>query len=403
MRYPGSVQDFITSRNVSVEYDRTNFVEERLWLGEDFLILQAGLGMQICLVSPNPNPEKRYALEKLDDIAVPGEFWSMGEPYIMRYQQIEENRIHNSILDLLHFSVSGMLGINTQYLEDPYDTEYFPGKVWKIKAIPGVSINDVMQNFQSSPAAISPALRFMQEVKQIGQQTTSITDFVTGASKSIAETATESRQLASASDITIIDKIRETVSGAMVNICKNWLAQYPIVYDGKKIKLAGSGQKIYFIGKNKKDVSEKEIKSILDEGYEPEDIIFLDDSDTSNPKLKIVGDIEISKEVKYRQWVSAIDFANNINKIAFETGDPRRIDTIKMGQDAMANFDVISDPGQYLMENMPTKNDQIKETAMAGAAANALQQQAGGRPTGNNTKVPKGAEAQMRSEAQPLM
>lgn len=398
----GSIGEIITNSKISSTYNSSEYVEERLWLGEDFIVLQAGKGMPFLMVSCNPNPEKTFPLEKLNDVEVPGEYWSMGEPYIMRYQQIEENRIHNSVLDVLHFNVSQMMGVNAQYLEDPTDLEVYPGKVWKFKAIPGVSINDAMQSFQTSPNAIMPALKFMQEVKQIGQQTTSITDFVMGASKSIADTATESNRLANASDLSIVDKIRETVSGAMCNIARNWLALYPIVYAGEKFEMASSGQQIYWVGKTKKKTTEKEIEDILKKGYEAEDIVFIDDVDITNPKLKIVGDIEISKEIKFRQWNSAIDFASNINKIAFETGDERRLDTIQMGVDAMANFDVISDPTMYLMAGQPTKMDEIEKSAMAGAAANnAMQSQNGGRPKGPTNSAPVSLDTEMRSDAQP--
>lgn len=400
-----SVGSVISNSKISTTYSSSEFVEERLWLGEDFMLLQAGKGMPFILVSCNPNPEKKMALEKLNDVEVPGEYWCMGEPYIMRYQQVEENRIHQSVLDLVHFNVSQMIGINAQYLEDPTDLAIYPGKVWKFKAIPGMSINDAMQSFQTSPNAILPALKFMQEVKGIGQQATSITDFVTGASKSIADTATESNRLAGASDLTIVDKIREVVSGALINIAKNWLAQYPIVYAKEKIEMAAGGQSIYFIGKTKDKTTEKELTTIMDKGYEAEDIVFLDDLDISNPKLKIIGDIEISKDVKLRQWDSAVAFANNINKTAFETGDPRRIDTIKMGIDAMENFDVISDPSTYLMVGQETKTDQIKTTAIAGAEANAIQANAqaqnGGRPAGPEKTAVKTDTAQMNSDAQP--
>lgn len=396
----GTVGDIISSSKISTTYSSDEYVEERLWVGEDFLILQAGKGLPFLIVSCNPNPEKRFPLEKLDDVSVPGEYWAMGEPYLMRYQQIEENRIHNSVLDLLHFNVSQMMGINTQYLEDPTDLDVYPGKVWKFKSIPGLSVNDVIQPFQTSPVAINPALKFMQEVKQIGQQTTSITDFVIGASKSIADTATEANKLAGASDLTIVDKIREMVSGALINIAKNWLAQYPIVYEGEKLKMASSGQSIYFTGKKKESISEKELTKIMNDGYEAEDIIFLDDLDITNPKIKIVGDIEVSKESKFRQWTAAINFANSVNKVAFETGDSRRLDTIQMGVDAMANFDVISDPNSYVITEQPTKTDQIKETAMAGAMANS-QQQNGGRKQSSEVETPVTEETVMRSEAQP--
>lgn len=396
-----SVGRVISKSGISSSYNNAEFVEERLWLGEDFLILQAGAGLPFLMVSCNPNPEKRYAIEKLNDVEIPGEFWAMGEPYLLRYQQIEENRVHNSVLDLVQFNVSQMLGVNAQYLEDPEDLDLYPGKVWKFKALPGIKISDAIQSFQTSPAAIVPALRFMQEVKQIGQQTTSITDFVMGASKAITETATESNKLANASDLTIVDKIRETVSGPMTNIIKNWFAQYPVVYKGEKIEMANNGQMIYFTGKTKESISEKELTNIMNKGYEAEDIIFSDDLDISNPKFKIVGDIEISKDVRLRQWTSAIEFSNNINKIAYETGDPRRIDTVQMGMDAMSNFDVISDPKQYLMVGQETKTDQMEKMAITGATANAIQQQNGGRPAEEGVTPMPTETQQMRSDAQP--
>lgn len=405
LRYTGSVPDYISNSGVKVSYDAAEqMVEERIWLGEDFLIVQAGKGMKICLVSPNPNPEKRINLVKLDDVTVPGEYWAMGQPYIMRYQQIAENRVDNSVLDMIHFAISGMVGVQANYLEDPTDLEIYPEKVWKFKAMPGVKIQDVLSNFQPSTAGIPPALAYMNKIKADGQQATSITDFVMGASKSIADTATESNRLAGASDLTIVDKVREMVSGAMIETCKNWFSMYPVVYEGEKIKFAYQGTKLYFCGKKMEQLSEKELTEILKE-YQPEDIIYSDDLEAGAPIFKITGDIEVSKDLKFRQWVAAIDFAKGVNQTAFETGDPRRLDIIKMGVDAMGNFDVIPDPDTYRMEGQPTKMDQIKETAMAGAAAGiiqntATQDQNGGRPAENKATPPKSDTEQLNSSAQ---
>ena len=167
--------------------------------------------------------------------------------------------------------------------------------------------------------------------------------------------------------------------------------------------MASSGQSIYFTGKTKEEISEKELKGILKEFKDANNIVFLDDLSVSNPKFKVIGDIEVSKDYKIRQWTQAIDFANNVNKQAFESGDRRRIDVIQMSLDAMENFDVISDPSEYMMENQPTKSDQIKESAMAGAQANiAMQQQNGGRPSENNVNVAPAGEQAVRSEAQPM-
>ena len=397
-----NITNYLSGSNVKVDYSNTDqMVEERLWLGEDFLIVQAGKGMKICLVSPNPNPNKRYNLVKMDDVVVPGEFWAMGQPYILRYQQIEENRLHNSVLDLVHFAVSGMVGVQKNYLEDPTDLEIYPEKVWAFKAIPNVKIGDVLSNFQPSPAAIPYALNFLKTVKEDGQQATSITDFVMGASKSIADTATESNRLAGASDITIVDKIREMVAGAMIDTCYNWFSMYPVVYKGEKIKLAYEGENLYFIGKSLKNTSEKELTKLYID-YKEEDVIFTDDFDINTPKFKIVGDIEVSKDIKFRQWVSAIDFAKGINEVAYNTGDPRRLDTIKMGQDAMANFDVISDPTEYIMDGQTTKMDEIAfQGEMNKNGINGDQEENGGAPKKNNINQPKTDTQEMKSKAQP--
>jgi hypothetical protein len=129
----GTVGDIISSSKISTTYNSDEYVEERLWVGEDFLILQAGKDLPFLMVSCNPNPEKRFPLEKMSDVEIPGEYWAMGEPYLMRYQQIEENRIHNSVLDLLHFNVSQMMGINTQYLEDPTDWMFIQVKFGSLR------------------------------------------------------------------------------------------------------------------------------------------------------------------------------------------------------------------------------------------------------------------------------
>jgi hypothetical protein len=411
-----TISDFVVRSNIVTRYNSNEFVEERLWLGENFMILQAGKGMKICLVSPNPNPLGLSSLVKLDDVRIPGEYWAMGEPYIQRYQQIEENRLHNSILDLIHFCVSGMIGIQTNYLEDPNDIEIYPEKVWKFKAIPGIKIDDVMQNFQASPAAIPSAMKFLQEVKTIGQSATSITDFVTGATESIANSATETNKLAGASDLTIVDKIREMVSGAMIEICNIWYSQYPIVYRGKKLEYAYKGDKIYFTGREKDSFSEAELKKLLIEypKMDVTNIIFNDDLSSITPSFKVIGDIEISKDVKLAQYQAAINFSKDINDQAFNTGDPRRIDVIQMGIDAMHNFDVISDPSVYLLKDQKTKMDMIdKQTqanidqANASAATKSPvlvqnpQEQNGGRPVSKPSNQPKSAGTNMRSAAQP--
>ena len=406
-RYPGTVQDAIGQSRVVVEYDKKEYVEERIWIGEDFLIVQAGAGLKFCLISPNPNPQKISNLTKLDNVGLPDEYWKMGYPYQIRYQQIEENRIHNSVLDTLHFNISSMIGINTQYLEDPDDLEIYPQKVWKMKAMPGVKIDEMMQTIQPNSSGIAPAIKMMDEVKKIAQSTTSITDFVTGASKSIAGTATESNKLAGASDLAIADQIKEMSSGALTDVAKIFLSMYPIAYSGEEMDVISGKNKILFIGKTRKEISEKELaKKLVDRS--PEELIFLDDVDITQPEFITIGDVSMDRGAKLSQWISAIDFSKSVNEVAFATGDPRRLDTIKMGQLALENFDVVGNPDEFLMVDQPVKSDEIElnaelnaQNAQLSATKNASLQDKGGAPKKNKVTQPQSSTGKMRQNAQP--
>ncbi|MFA5151861.1 MAG: hypothetical protein WC554_04790 [Clostridia bacterium] len=405
IRYPGTVGDVISNSKVVKEYDSREYVEERIWIGEDFLIVQAGAGLKFCLISPNPNPKKISNLVKLDDVSIPGEYWSMGEPYIMRYQQIEENRIHNSVLDTLHFAISGMVGINSQYLEDPYDIEIYPQKVWKLKGMPGVKIDEMMQTFQPNSNGIAPAIKFMEEVKKISQSTTSITDFVTGASKSLAGTATESNQLSGASDLAIADKVKEMAGGALTNIAKIFLSMYPVAYSNEEMKIISDKVKIRFVGKKVENMTEKEISKKLEEGYAPNELIFLNDLDIIEPEFFTTGEVSLDRSGKLSQWISAIDYAKGVNEVAYATGDRRRLDIVKMGLMGLENFDVIGNPDDFMMEDMPIKTDEIQLNAELNAQnqnqnKNVVQNK-GGAPKKNKIAPPQSAGSRMRQTAQP--
>jgi len=394
LRYPGTTEDYSNKIKSKTLFNKTEYVEERIWLGEDFFIVQAGLGLKFCIISPNPNPRKKSNLTKLDDIRMPDEYWSMGEAYIQRYQQIEENRLHNSVLDTVHFAISGMLGINTQYLEDEFDTEIFPQKVWKFKPIPGVKMDEMMQSFQTSSSGISSAMKFMEEVKSIGQSTTSITDFVTGASKAITKTATESKKLSGASDLAIADKIKEMAGGALTKVAKIFLSMYPVVYIDESFNLVFDKQKIRFIGQTKDKIPQSKLAKIIKKHGGVEGLVFVDELDINEPEFTVIGDVTSNRESKLGQWIAAIDLGNGVNQTAFDTGDPRRIDTIKMSLLALENFEVIGNPDDFLIEGQPTK---LTEQAIS---ANK-QGEGGGAPNKRKITQPQTADNKMRQESQP--
>jgi hypothetical protein len=403
IRHTGSADEYVRQMKITTQYSSEEYVEERIWLGEDFFIMQAGGNMEFCIISPNQNPRKMTNLIKLDDVEVPGEYWSMGEPYIQRYQQVEENRAHNASLDAVMYSINGMLGINKQYLEDPYDMDMYPGKVWGLKAMPGVKIDEVMAHFQPGGNNVAGAMAFLKEIKEIGQSTTAITDFVTGASKSIADSATEANKLSGASDLAIADKVKEMAGGALTEVAKVYLSMYPVAYAGEEMKAIFEKRKICFVGKTLDEISEEELAKLYLK-YSEAEIITSDDLDVTEPTFVTVGDVSMDRDGALRQWVSAIDYAKSINEVAYATGDTRRIDIVKMGLIGMENFDVVGDPQEFLMEDQPVKADEIRLNAEMNMQANQqskAQEQNGGAPKKNKVTKPQSESSAMRGKAQP--
>lgn len=403
IRYPGNSDSYFSQNKITKQYDSVEYVEERIWIGEDFYIMQAGGDMTFCIIAPNYNPRKNLNLVKLDDIKIPGEYWAMGEAYIQRYQQIEENRAHNAILDAVMYSINGMIGINTQYLEDKNDTEMYPGKTWKLKAMPGVKIDEVMQNFNPGSSGIMSGMKFLEEVKRIGQSTTSIGDYVSGVSKSISSSATESNKISGASDLAIADKIKEMAGGALTEVAKIFLSMYPVAYSDEKFEAIFEKQKVYFVGKKQSEISEEELTEILKEHNE-KTLIFSDDIDISEPTFITLGEVSMDREQSSRQWISAIDYAKSINEVAYATGDRRRIDVVKMGLIGMGNFDVVGDPQEFMMEDQMVKADEIQMNAEANMQSNMMskqQEQNGGAPKKNKVTKPISSSTAMRGKAQP--
>ena len=291
-----------------------------------------------------------------------------------------------------------MLGINVQYLEDKHDIEQYPGKVWKFKTLPNVKMDEVMQNFTATGNGIEGARKFLEDVKKTGQSTTSITDYVTGASSIIGNSsATETNKLSGASDLAIIDKIKEIANEGLTELAKIYISLYPVLYDNEQMEGIFDDNKIYFKGKNLADIGEDELKEIY-KTYDPEECIFADDLDISEPTFVTMGEVSLDRAKTLSQWSSAIDWAQKINEVAYATGDRNRLDIVKMGMEAMENFDVVSDPKEFLMNDQAIKTDEIQLNADLNRKN---QEQAGGAPKKAKVTQPQTDSQKTRQNGQP--
>ena len=175
---------------------------------------------------------------------------------------------------------------------------------------------------------------------------------------------------------------------------------YPVAYADEKMSAIFEKHKIYFSGKDIKKTSEKELTKIL-LGKNPKEVMFLNDLDVDTPEFNIVGDVSMNRGEKLSQWISVIDYMNKVNETAYATGDTRRLDVMKAGLRGMENFDVVGEPEEFLMDDQPTKMDEIALTGKVNATNRAAQGEGGGQPKKNKVTKPQSSTSRMKQTAQP--
>ena len=179
----------------------------------------------------NPFLKKEIPIYPIRDYWIPNEFEGIGEPEVIRWQQYEENKIHNlSFLSMLMNTVQ-RYGIVEQFLVDPKEAESIdPIKPIRLKYIMGADINKALMPLnQRNPYAYPQ--KFLNEVKAIGQSATGISDFFIGGNKAMTNTATEANKMASATELRIARKIIDIAERDLKPILYSWLISAPIFYD----------------------------------------------------------------------------------------------------------------------------------------------------------------------------
>lgn len=190
----------------------------------------SGAGWTVNYKGINTDPDKIIPIHVFKDYSIPGEFEGIGEPEVIRWQQYEENKIHNlSYLQVLTSTVQ-RYGIVKELLEDPTEarlTNHF--KPIYLKYVPRASIANAIQPLNQGKGTTYPQ-DFLKEVKAIGQSATGVTDGFIGASKMSTDTATEANILQNATLARINRKIQEMEERDLVPMLEHWLACFPQYY-----------------------------------------------------------------------------------------------------------------------------------------------------------------------------
>lgn len=192
----------------------------------------------------NPNPDKKIPIKVVRDYRIPSEFDGIGEPEVIRWQQHEENKVHNlSYLSVLMNTVQ-RYGILEEYLKDPTSVRFNnPFKPILLKEIPGKpkTVREIIQPLDQKSSNDFPE-RFIQQIKDIGQSATGITDFFIGANKARTDTLGEAQMMQGAGSDRIQQKIFNIEERDLVPVLESWLACIPQFYTDEMDILLNDGE-----------------------------------------------------------------------------------------------------------------------------------------------------------------
>lgn len=323
----------------------------------------------------NVYPHKQIPIITFWDVKVPGEFRGMGEPEIIRYQQVEENKIHNLLLHATLMTIVQRYAIRGDLLEDEADLSFAdPFKPLRLKQLPGNDITKAIMPMTQPDVKRSP-FELMDLVKEIIQQSTGATDFVISASNAVTDTATESDNLVAASAARIRSKL-VTLEEGLVCLAEQWLACFPAFYD-EDMDFQITGEKAWYkylpydrAKANEDPTIKAETQAKLQyvnngagvtgdtveqmykyAGYT--EVIFQSDLTGGFVAEVRITDLDSNLNETTENYLKVIKVMSEANAAAAATGDKRRFDVFKLSKDLIRNYPMIKNVDEYIQGEAP--------------------------------------------------
>ena len=314
-------------------------------------------------------PHKSIPIVTVWDNKVPGEFMGMGEAEIMRWQQVEANRVHNSVLTAMLMSTSQRYAIRADLLEDETDIAFWnPNKPIRLKNLPGlVNVNNAIMPMTQPDVKQTP-FQLMELIKDTVQQTTGASDFVVAGSDAQTDTATESNNLVAATSNRMKEKTRQMDEVSIPRVVEQWHSCYAVFYtEDMDLRLTGEKGFMRYIPLDREEANENEelIKEAKEkmkaEGATLEEVymnkgykfvIFLSDT-VGGFSVKIeLTDLDMNADKELRQYLTAIDLFNRLNQAAQAQGETKRFDVFKLGEKALKVLPMVEEAEDYIKDMM---------------------------------------------------
>lgn len=342
----------------------------------------------------NPLPLKRIPIHCVKDYGIPGELEGVGEAEVIRWQQYEENKIHNLMYLQVILNTVSRYGIIEEMLVDPTQAKMSnPLKPIRLKYMSGAKVSDAIQLLDKGSSTDVP-INVLEEVKTIGQMATGQSDYNIGAPKGSADTLGEAELFSQAGNKRIKEKIQQMEEDAFVPLLKSWLSAIPQLYTEEIDYLLddGTNRDVKFLpfnrdfNSNATMVAKYAVKEgVMDAqtledvylklGYS--DVVFVSD---------LIGsyDLVIKTALGFtdrldtiRQYQTAIQTAIGDNTYRMQTGMTPIWDVSKLTEELLRQFDeIIDDVEEYKLQQMPTQPmgvpGSVPPGAMQGAPPGAM-------------------------------
>lgn len=194
----------------------------------------------------NPDPDKIIPIKIIKDVHIPDEFDGMGEVEIIRWQQYEENKVHNLAYMATLMSTVQRYGIVESMLVDPTEASFTNPLKWiKMKNIPGVDINKAIVQLNQKSSNDVP-LRFLEAISQIRQEVSGISTYITSSNNTDGtDTLGEANMMRMAGMERIKQKIYEIEERDLIPVLEHWIACIPQYYTEELDLLMNDGEDFY--------------------------------------------------------------------------------------------------------------------------------------------------------------
>ena len=270
-RYPGSVGD-ITNRGrplqIQTQTIDTKNKAERLRIFDQvkdrWTEVIAG---RVISHYPNPRTSKKLPVVAMRDYTIEGCPWGMGEAQLIRYLQTEQNALHTFALDGTKYGTNGVFAVNSAMLKNPGDMSVYPGKIFDMKNMPGVSIDSVIQSFNMPDVKGSVFKMLNINDQLIGRATGAGTAIIGGDPVNTGGSATESNNLKAAATTRVYERARAIEQENLVDVVNDMVEYMADFYNSPLIAKISDKDFIKFVPGEESDYDAADKAMDITDGY----------------------------------------------------------------------------------------------------------------------------------------